>query len=323
MMGRLRQLRGKSYRLSEAKSLKISLFGMDQYYPFGMRMGGLSYQAGTENRYRYNGKEFHQELNLGLYDYGFRWYDPAVARFVSVDPLAESFPHNATYAYAENRPIDGIDLDGLEFFSVHGVQSSPKGFEDIPKNGKMPEFLEYLKENVSNSKEMNNDFSWKKSRTRRNGKKGFGKRNDLFFNKKDRKQSAKELVEFVLSNRDENDEITLAGFSGGALVSILAADMLGEQGIKVNVIAVNPPAMKDPDSPEHPSSNKGINDMLIIHTDGDPVPGAMRGAKGSYEDGTINPEYQQVRMKSTKKAVGAHMVKNVDMESVKNEIWNV
>ena len=80
-----------------------------------MRMGGLSYNSGTENRYRYNGKEYHQELNLGLYDYGFRWYDPATARFVSVDPLAGEFPHNATYAYAENRPIDGIDLEGLEW----------------------------------------------------------------------------------------------------------------------------------------------------------------------------------------------------------------
>ncbi|MEM6737972.1 MAG: hypothetical protein AAF620_18080 [Bacteroidota bacterium] len=45
---------------------------VDNYYPFGMRMGGLSYYSGIENRYRYNGKEYHQELNLGLYDYGFR-----------------------------------------------------------------------------------------------------------------------------------------------------------------------------------------------------------------------------------------------------------
>ena len=79
-----------------------------------MRMRGLSHNSGTENRYWYNGKEYHQELGLGLYDYGFRWYDPAVARFVSVDPLAEEFKHYTTYQYAGNMPIWAIDLDGLE-----------------------------------------------------------------------------------------------------------------------------------------------------------------------------------------------------------------
>ena len=98
-----------------ATGVNAEVLQIDHYYPFGMRMGGLSYNSGTENRYRYNSKEYHQELGLGLYDYGFRWYDPVIARFVSVDPLAEKFTHNAVYAYAENRPIDGIDLEGLEW----------------------------------------------------------------------------------------------------------------------------------------------------------------------------------------------------------------
>ena len=93
----------------------------DHYYPFGMRMGGsLANQTGVENRYRYNGKELHTELNLGWYDYGFRWYDPAVARFVSVDPLAEKFHFLTTYQYASNTPVWAIDLDGLE-----GIVTSP------------------------------------------------------------------------------------------------------------------------------------------------------------------------------------------------------
>jgi len=79
-----------------------------------LRLGGLSTTSGVPNRYRYNGKELHDELGLGWYDYGFRWYDPAVARFVSVDPLAESFPELTTYQYASNTPIQAIDLDGLE-----------------------------------------------------------------------------------------------------------------------------------------------------------------------------------------------------------------
>jgi len=79
-----------------------------------LRLGGLSTTTGVPNRYRYNGKELHDELGLGWYDYGFRWYDPAVARFVSVDPLAEDFAELTTYQYAGNSPIANIDLDGLE-----------------------------------------------------------------------------------------------------------------------------------------------------------------------------------------------------------------
>ncbi len=37
------------------------------------------------------------------------------ARFLSVDPIANSYPMLTPYQYASNRPIDGIDLDGKEW----------------------------------------------------------------------------------------------------------------------------------------------------------------------------------------------------------------
>ncbi len=42
-------------------------------------------------------------------------YDTRVGRFSSVDPLSKSFPWNSSYAFAENRVIDGIDLEGAEW----------------------------------------------------------------------------------------------------------------------------------------------------------------------------------------------------------------
>jgi RHS repeat-associated protein len=48
-------------------------------------------------------------------DFKFRGYDPRTGRFWSVDPLTASYPWNSTYAFAENRVIDGIDLEGLEY----------------------------------------------------------------------------------------------------------------------------------------------------------------------------------------------------------------
>ena len=39
------------------------------------------------------------------------------SRFLSVDPLGSKFPMLTPYQYASNRPIDGKDLDGLEYIS--------------------------------------------------------------------------------------------------------------------------------------------------------------------------------------------------------------
>ena len=67
-----------------------------------------------EQRMRYNGKELHTELGLGWYNYGFRWYDPAIGRFIEVDPASDRFPKLSTYNYASNNPIRNIDLYGLQ-----------------------------------------------------------------------------------------------------------------------------------------------------------------------------------------------------------------
>lgn len=53
---------------------------------------------------------------LNNYDYGFRIYNPALGKFLSVDPLTMEYPSLSPYPFAMNRPIDGIDLDGLEWF---------------------------------------------------------------------------------------------------------------------------------------------------------------------------------------------------------------
>ncbi|WP_206531754.1 hypothetical protein [Sphingobacterium sp. DR205] len=61
---------------------------------------------------KYQGQEL-QETDF----YSFKWsnYMPDVGRFFNIDPLAESFPYNSTYAFSENRVIDGIELEGLEW----------------------------------------------------------------------------------------------------------------------------------------------------------------------------------------------------------------
>ncbi|MEL6637531.1 MAG: RHS repeat-associated core domain-containing protein [Bacteroidota bacterium] len=88
------------------------------YYPFGMEMVGRTSGADAY-RYGFNGKEDDRAWgNQLIQDYGFRLYNPAIAKFLSVDPLAPSYPMLTPYQFSSNRPIDGIDLEGLEYATV-------------------------------------------------------------------------------------------------------------------------------------------------------------------------------------------------------------
>ena len=70
--------------------------------------------SSTENPYQYNGKEIFKDFGFNSYNYGARWYDPAVGRFSGVDPLADH-PNQIDknpYAYAWNNPVLLTDPDG-------------------------------------------------------------------------------------------------------------------------------------------------------------------------------------------------------------------
>lgn len=84
------------------------------YYPFGMEQKG-KWQNRTrrDNKYRYNGKELHNELGLNFYNYGARYYATDIGRFTTVDPLAEKFAGRSPYEYVFSNPVRLIDPTGM------------------------------------------------------------------------------------------------------------------------------------------------------------------------------------------------------------------
>ncbi|REC66020.1 hypothetical protein DRF58_17255, partial [Epilithonimonas hispanica] len=50
----------------------------------------------------------------GFYSFKWRNYMPDVGRFFNIDPLAEKYAYNSTYAFQENKMGLGRELEGLE-----------------------------------------------------------------------------------------------------------------------------------------------------------------------------------------------------------------
>jgi RHS repeat-associated protein len=63
--------------------------------------------------YKYNGKEYQDELGLNLTAMDYRQYDSALGRFNSIDFLSDFFEDNTPYGFSLNNPLVFSDPTGL------------------------------------------------------------------------------------------------------------------------------------------------------------------------------------------------------------------
>ncbi|MFV0545597.1 MAG: DUF5675 family protein, partial [Bacteroides sp.] len=127
-----------------------SVLQVSHYYPFGMTFTEDNTGDSKAQPYKYNGKEFDGERGLNVYDYSARYMDPALGRFMTVDPLAEQFPHQSPYSAFNNNPIFYIDPDGRaavtpgDFYDREGTYLGTDGNDDgkvyLLNEGKVAKF---------------------------------------------------------------------------------------------------------------------------------------------------------------------------------------
>ncbi len=85
------------------------------YYPFGMRINYGANHAnsminGRKHNYGYNGIELNEDLSI--YEMDLRQYDPAIARWTSIDPITHF--SSSTYVAFDNNPAFWADPSGAD-----------------------------------------------------------------------------------------------------------------------------------------------------------------------------------------------------------------
>ncbi|GAA4275498.1 hypothetical protein GCM10022259_02220 [Aquimarina mytili] len=86
----------------------------NNYYPFGLKHKGYNtIITGRDHQYGFGGKEEQNELGLDWYDFGARNHNPALGRWMNLDPLAEQSYNLTPYRFSGNNPILFNDPNGL------------------------------------------------------------------------------------------------------------------------------------------------------------------------------------------------------------------
>ena len=109
---------------------ELTILEENHYYPYGLTHEGyngnhklLFKELGTSitivpvtpdvtdtYKYKFNGMEWQDEFDVNMYDFGARNYDPALGRWMNIDPLSEMMRRHSPYNYAFNNPVFFIEI---------------------------------------------------------------------------------------------------------------------------------------------------------------------------------------------------------------------
>jgi RHS repeat-associated protein len=131
---------------------EIKILEENHYYPYGLKhtnynanlnaykkdindqvqLTGTGLSADLINKYKFNGMEYQDELGLNLYDMDMRDYDPAIGRWLGIDPVTHF--SQSTYNAFDSNPVSIADPSGADGV-VYGMagqsawsNSNPRGY---------------------------------------------------------------------------------------------------------------------------------------------------------------------------------------------------
>ena len=198
----------------------------NHYYPFGMVMAGVSSQtAGNlESKQKFQEqelahKEFSDGSGLELYEFKYRMHDPQTGRFWQIDPLADKYVYNSTYAFSENQVISYRELEGLEkvlaIFFHGGADGGAKTTTPEKAGGAGVIYNDTKRFAESTGREFAGTIIAP----------GFNSDN-----------SVNTANDFIKGNYEKGDQVIIYGYSYGGDAAVELSKSLNDQGTKVNLL---------------------------------------------------------------------------------------
>jgi RHS repeat-associated protein len=106
----------------------------NHYYPYGLKHAGYGLNTSDQNaayKYRYNSREYHDELGLDMTAMDFRMYDNVLGRFFGIDALSEQNHYLSTYNFADGNPVIFSDPSGLDSIGGYDPKDVYGNHKDI------------------------------------------------------------------------------------------------------------------------------------------------------------------------------------------------
>jgi len=215
------------------------------YSPFGLEHKGYNDAIfGAKNDLKtFQNQEFTEDLGLNIHEWRYRFSDPTIGRFWQIDPLAEDFVYNSTYAFSENSPVAYVELEGLEKVLAIFYHGGPTGGGKPTSVGAAGETGQYFERTRAATESAGREFS-----------------GTIIAPGVTSYSGVQAGLRFAAKNLVEGDQIIIYGYSYGVDVAVDLAEEFGSQGIDVDLLVTV-------DGSDGPLQNSTVNTDIPENVD--------------------------------------------------------
>jgi hypothetical protein len=205
------------FKVTQVKSPVVQ---MEDFYPFGLKFNSYARENAEPNTLKlFQGQEHIDDLGLNWDAFKWRNHQPDIGRFFNIDPLADKYVYNSTYAFSENQVVAHRELEGLEKVLAVFYHGGPTGGGNTTTPEKAGTTGDIYKSTQATAVKEGREFAGTVIAP------GFTSASGV-----------KTGQEFVNANYKEGDQVVIYGYSYGVDNAMDLATNLGKQGITVNTL---------------------------------------------------------------------------------------